>query len=189
MSFFFFAFFFKVLFWSFFFLIFFSLFSFFSFFKFVFLFYFLLRLEFVFLSGRIFFFFFFFLTPVASRPMTPSNSDMCLMIFLSRTLEIGAIHPSPRSKLYPQEWHCKDIHSHVHAHTPVYTPKTKSKTLNSPNVTPPFSCPLPVQCGGGRRPGSLADALQDWSTSEAFSPRTVLTIFFCRCVQHILQHF
>ena len=52
-----------------------------------------------------------------------------------------------------------------------------------------FSCPLSVQCGGGRRPGSLAPALQDCSTSEAFSPRTVLTENICTCVQHILQHF
>ena len=73
--------------------------------------------------------------------------------------------------------------------------KQKSKTLNSPNMTPSFSCPLPVQGGGGRRPGSLADAPQDCSTSEAFSPwrkrpcsRTVLTEIISRCVQQILQH-
>ena len=47
--------------------------------------------------------------------------------------------------------------------------QTKSKTLNSPNMTPSISCPLPVQCGGRRPPESLADALQDWSTSEVFS--------------------
>ena len=49
--------------------------------------------------------------------------------------------------------------------------------------------PLPVQCGGRRRPGSLADAPQDCSTSEDFSPRTVLTKIICRCIQHKLQHF
>ena len=38
--------------------------------------------------------------------------------------------------------------------------------------------PLPVQCGGRRRPGNLADAPQDCSTSEDFSPRTVLTKTF-----------
>ena len=54
---------------------------------------------------------------------------------------------------------------------------------------PFFTGPLPVQCGGGRRPGSLADATQDCSTSEDFSPRTVLTKNICRCVHHILQHF
>ena len=42
---------------------------------------------------------------------------------------------------------------------------------------------------GGRRPGSLADATQDCSTSEDFSPRTVLTKNICRCVHHMLQHF
>ena len=46
----------------------------------------------------------------------------------------------------------------THTSIPIHTPKTKSKTLNSPNMTPSFSCPHPVQCGGGRRPGSLADA-------------------------------
>ena len=47
--------------------------------------------------------------------------------------------------------------------------QTKSKTLNSPNMTPSISCPLPVQCSGRRPPESLADALQDWSTSKVFS--------------------
>ena len=65
----------------------------------------------------------------------------------------------------------------------------QKKTFNSPNMMPLFTGPLPVQCGGGRRPGSLADAPQDSSTSEDFSPRTVLTENICRCVQHILQHF
>ena len=66
--------------------------------------------------------------------------------------------------------------------------QTKSKTLNSPNMTPSFSCPLPVQCGGGRRPGSLVDDPQDCSTSEAFSPRKVLTENICRCVQQTHEH-
>ena len=101
----------------------------------------------------------------------------------------GPRHLSPRSRVCAQEWHRKDIHSHIHSHPTMHTLKTKSKTLNSPNMTASFSCPLPVQCGGGRRPGSLADAPQDCSTSEAFSPRTVLTENICRCVQHILQHF
>ena len=67
--------------------------------------------------------------------------------------------------------------------------KQRAKPLNSPNMTPSFTGPLPVQCGRGGRPGSLADAPQDCSTSEVFSPRTVLTENICRCVQHILQHF
>ena len=49
-----------------------------------------------------------------------------------------------------------------------------------------FTGPLPVHCGGGRRPGSLADAPQDCSTSEAFLPTTVLTENLSRCVQQIL---
>ena len=69
---------------------------------------------------------------------------------------------------------------------PIHTLKaTKSETLNSPNMTPSFTCPLPVQCVGGRLSGSLANALQNWSTSEVFSPRTVLTENICRCVQQI----
>ena len=79
--------------------------------------------------------------------------------------------------------------SHIHSNPPIHTPKANSKTVNSLNVTPSLSCPLPVQSGGGRRPGSLADAPHDCSTSEAFSPRTVLTENIWRCVQHKLQHF
>ena len=55
-------------------------------------------------------------------------------------------------------------------------------------MTPSFAGYLPVQCGGGRRPGSLAPAPHDCPTSEAFSPRTVLTENICRCVQQIFQH-
>ena len=54
---------------------------------------------------------------------------------------------------------------------------------------PFFAGPLPVQCGGGRRLGRLADATQDCSTSEDFlSPRTLLTENICESVQQILQH-
>ena len=60
--------------------------------------------------------------------------------------------------------------------------------LNSPNMMLSFTGPLPVQCGGGRRPGSLADATQDFFTPEDFSPRTVLTQTVGRCVRQILQH-
>ena len=176
----------------------------------------------------------------------------------------GPRHLSPRSRVCAQEWHCKDIHSHIHSHTAMHTTKKaqkqqqqnaqltkhdafvnwssscavcwwpifrklgscstmdalsartlltenicesvqqilqycpaqknnnkklKEKTLNSPNMMPFFTGPLPVQCGGGRRPGSLVDATRDCSTSEDFSPRTVLTKNICRCGQHILQHF
>ena len=65
----------------------------------------------------------------------------------------------------------------------------KTTTHNSPNMMPFFTGALPVQCVGGRRPGILADATQDCSTSEDFSPRTVLTKNICRCIHHILQHF
>ena len=83
-----------------------------------------------------------------------------------------------------------NIRSHIHSHSPIHSPKTnKDQTLNSPNMTPSFTCPLPVQCTAGRRPGSFADVPQDCFTSETFSPKTVLTENICRCVQHILQHF
>ena len=109
----------------------------------------------------------------------------------------GPRHRSPRSRVCAQEWHCKDIHSHIHSHTPIHTPqkkkkkkkrerkKEKNKTLNSPNMMPSFTGPLPVQWAGGRRPESLAPAPLDCTTSEAFSPRTVLTVNICRCIQQI----
>ena len=92
----------------------------------------------------------------------------------------GPRHLSPRSRVCAQEWLLKDIHSHIHSHPPMHTPqkqkqtKNNCKTLNLPNMMLSFTGPLPVQCAGGRRPGSLAEALQDCSTSDAFSPRTVL---------------
>ena len=98
----------------------------------------------------------------------------------------------------PQSAHKNDIvKTFTHTSIPIHqctllkqtNKQTNSKTLNSPNMTPSFSCPLPVQIGGGRRPGRLAPAPQDCSTSEAFSPRIVLTENICRCVQNKLQHF
>ncbi len=76
-------------------------------------------------------------------------------------------------------------------HTPAVKKKQKQtkNTLNSPSMMPFFTGLFPVQSGGGRRPGSLADATQDCSKSEDFSPRTVLTKNICRCVHHMLQHF
>ena len=63
--------------------------------------------------------------------------------------------------------------------------QTNSKTLNSPNMTPLFSCPLTVQCAGGRRPANLAPAPHDCYTSESSSPRTVLTETFVRVFNNI----
>ena len=104
----------------------------------------------------------------------------------------GPRHLSPRSRVCAQEWHCEDIHSHIQSHSAMHTPKKKKKKkrkiLNSPNMTLSLSCPLPVQSGSGRPPGSLAHAPHDCSTSQAFPPRTVLTENICRCVQHKLQH-
>ena len=75
----------------------------------------------------------------------------------------GPRHLSPWSRVCAQKWFCKDIHSHIHSHPPMHTllKQTRSKTLYSPNMSPSFSCPFPVQCAGGRRPGSLADECRD----------------------------
>ena len=43
-------------------------------------------------------------------------------------------------------------HTSIPTHPCTLLKQTNSKTLNSPNMTPSFSCPLPVQCAGGRRP-------------------------------------
>ena len=108
----------------------------------------------------------------------------------------GPRHLTPRSRVCAQEWHCKDIHSHIHSHThSMHTPKKKKKNeikkkaINLPNMMPSFTGPLPVHRGDGRRSGSFALASQDCFTSVAFSPRTVLTENICTWVQEILQHF
>ena len=109
----------------------------------------------------------------------------------------GPRYLTPRSRVCAQEWHRKDIHSHIHSHThSMHTAKKSNKkriqlinALTLPNMMPSFTGPLPVQRRGGRRSGSLALACQDCSTSDAFLPRTVLTENICRCVQQILQHF
>ena len=102
----------------------------------------------------------------------------------------GPRHLSPRSRVCAQEWNVKTFtHTSIPIHPCVLRKQTKSKILNLLKMIPSFTCALPVQCGAGRRPGSLADAPQDCSTTEAFSPRTVLTENICRCVQDIFPHF
>ena len=39
----------------------------------------------------------------------------------------GPRHLSPRSRVCAQEWHRKDIHSHIHSHQPMRTPKKKER--------------------------------------------------------------
>ena len=80
-------------------------------------------------------------------------------------------------------------HTCIPIHPCTHLKQTKSKILNLLNMILSFTCALPVQCCAGGRPGSLADAPQDCSTTEAFSTRTVLTENICRCVQHIFPHF
>ena len=41
----------------------------------------------------------------------------------------GPTHFYPRSRVCAQEWHCKDIHSHIHSHTPMLTPKKREKSF------------------------------------------------------------
>ena len=57
-----------------------------------------------------------------------------------------------------------------------------SKMLNSPNMMPLFTGPLPVPCAGGRFSGSLAPAPR-----RTPCPRTLLTENICDSVQQILQ--
>ena len=76
----------------------------------------------------------------------------------------GPRHLSPRSRVCAQEWHRKDIHSHSHSHPPMNTTKTKSKTLNSPNMTPSFSCPLMSNV-------VLADGQEAWQILLRTAPR------------------
>ena len=99
----------------------------------------------------------------------------------------GPRHLSPRSRVCAQEWHRKDIHSHIHSHPPMHSTKTKSKTLNSPNMTPSFSCPLlsNVVLGDGQE----ARQMPLWTASRRRPSR--LGQYWqniCRCVQQILQH-
>ena len=94
----------------------------------------------------------------------------------------------------PESAHKKGIvktftHTCIPIHPCTLLKQTKSKIHNLLNMILSFTCALPVQCCAGGRPGSLADAPQDCSTTEAFSTRTVLTENICRCVQHIFPHF
>ena len=76
----------------------------------------------------------------------------------------------------------------THTSIPIHAPKTNKKQNPQLTYRDAFLCLLPVQHGGGRQPGSLADSPQDWSTSDAFLPRTVLIQNICRCVHQRLHH-
>ena len=61
----------------------------------------------------------------------------------------------------PESAHKKGIvETFTHTSIPMHNPKANKTTgkTNSPNITPSFSSPIPVQCVGGRRPGNLAPA-------------------------------
>ena len=78
-------------------------------------------------------------------------------------------------------------HTSIPIHPCTLLKQTNSKTLNSPTMTPSFSCHLPVQCAGGRRPVNLAPAPHDCYTSESSSPRTVLTETFIDVFNNIAR--
>ena len=83
----------------------------------------------------------------------------------------------------PESAHKNDIvktftHTSIPIHPDTLLKQTNRKTLNSPNVTPSFSCHLPVHCAGGRRPANLAPVPHDCYTTESSSPRTILTETF-----------
>ena len=102
----------------------------------------------------------------------------------------GPRHFSPRSRVCAQEWHSKDIHSHIHSHAPMQTPKKKEEQKQQQQNTQL----------------TKHDAFVDWSsscavcwwpifrklgtcsTTDALSPRTLLTENICESVQQILQH-
>ena len=155
---------------------------------FFFLIFFLMRFRVVvFVSvGQLGFFFFvlFFFNQIC-RPMTPGDTHTYVVIADIKRYTSFSTVQILRTRIAPLIGKAFTITS-----ISIHTTKTKSKTLKSSNITLSFSCPLPFQCGGGLRPGSFADAPQDCSTSQDFSPRTVEgTENICRCVQHILQHF
>ncbi len=101
----------------------------------------------------------------------------------------GPRHLSPRSRVCAQEWHCKGIHSHIHSHTPMHATEKKKRekreknaqlTKNDAFLYWSSSCPV-CWLETFRKLGTC-------STSEALSPRTILTENICESVQQILQH-
>ena len=100
----------------------------------------------------------------------------------------GPRHLSPRSRVCAQEWHCKDIHSHIHSHTPMHTPKKVQKQQQQQNtqltkhdavVYWSSSCAVfwwPIF----RKLGTC-------STTDALSARTLLTENISESVQEILN--
>ena len=100
-----------------------------------------------------------------------------------------ARHLSPRSRVCEQEWHSKDIHSLIHSHTPMHTPKKNTHKQQQQNAQLTkndafiywFSS-YPVCWWATFR------IFGTCSTSEALSPKTVLTENSCESVQQILQH-
>ena len=99
----------------------------------------------------------------------------------------GPRHLSPRSRVCAQEWHWKDIHSHIHSHTPMHTPKKVQKqqqqnaqlTKHDAFVYWSSSCAM---CWW-----PIFRKLGTCSTTDALSATTLLTENICESVQQILQ--
>ena len=99
----------------------------------------------------------------------------------------GPRHLSPRSRVCAQEWHCKDIHSHIHSHTPMHTPKKAQKQqqqnaqLTKHDAFVYWSSSFAV-CWW-----PIFRKLGTCSSTDALSARTLLTENICESVQQILQ--
>ena len=100
----------------------------------------------------------------------------------------GPRHLSPRSRVWAQEWHWKDIHSHIHSHTPMHTAKKAQKqqqqnaqlTKHDAFVYWSSSCAV---CWW-----PIFRKLGTCSTTDALSARTLLTENICESVQQMLQY-
>ena len=98
----------------------------------------------------------------------------------------GPRHLSPRSRVCAQEWHCKDIHSHIHSHTAMHTAKKAQKQqqqnaqLNKHDAFVYCSSSCAV-CWW-----PIFRKLGTCSTTDALSARTLLTENICESVQQIV---
>ena len=100
----------------------------------------------------------------------------------------GPTHLSPRSRVCAKEWLSKDIHSHIHSHTPMHTPKKRAKTTTAKCSTHQTWCLVYWSSSCAVCWWPIFRKLGTCSTTDALSPRTLLTENICESVQQILQH-
>ena len=79
----------------------------------------------------------------------------------------GPRHLSPRSRVCAQEWHPKDIHSHIHSHPPMRAPKANEE--QNPQLTK-HDCFLYLSSSCPMRWGSTARTTA-WQTLLGTAPR------------------